>query len=160
LEDPIMKYRVLGLSPDQFRHLFDMSDDELARHGAVRRYAEEARSIPCRVSLTEADLGDELLLITYPHHETDSPYRSAGPIYVRRQAETAYDAVNELPAMQLRRLSSVRGYDAAGFLVEADVAAGPDLELTVLRFFENADVDLIHVHNARPGCFAFRVVRA
>src|SRR5262249_33139777 len=122
MEDPTMKYRVLGLSPERFRPLFDLSDKELARHGAVRRYAEETRSIPCRVSLTEADLGDELLLITYPHHETESPYRSAGPIYVRRRAKVPYDAVNELPEMQLRRLSSVRGYDAAGFLLEADVA--------------------------------------
>ena len=155
-----MNYRVLGLSPDTFRHLFDLSDDELARRGAVRSYAEEARAIPCRVSLTEADLGDELLLVTYPHHQTESPYRSAGPIYVRRRATVPYDAVNELPAMQLRRLSSVRGYDRAGFLQEADISEGPDLEKTLLRFFENASVDLIHVHNARPGCFAFRVVRA
>jgi len=155
-----MNYRVLGVSPERFRPLFDLSDEELARHGAVRRYAEEAHSIPCRVTLTEADLGDELLLITYPHHETESPYRSAGPIYVRRRATVPYDAVKELPAMQLRRLSSVRGYDAAGFLLEADVAPGLDLEKTILRFFENEVVDVIHVHNARPGCFAFRVVRA
>jgi len=155
-----MNYRVLGVSPERFRPLFDLSDEELASHGAVRSHAKEAHSIPCRVSLTEAEIDDEILLITYPHHETESPYRSIGPIYVRRRATVPYDAVNTLPEMQLRRLSSVRAYDAAGFLLEADVAPGPELERTILRFFGNEDVDVIHVHNARPGCFAFQVLRA
>jgi len=69
-------------------------------------------------------------------------------------------AIGMLPEMQLRRLSSVRGYDSAGLMLQADVVEGKDLEKTILRFFEEERVESIHVHNARPGCLAFRVVRA
>jgi Protein of unknown function (DUF1203) len=62
--------------------------------------------------------------------------------------------------MQMRRLSSVRAYDAAGFLIVADVVPGGELEALVQRFLEEREVDYVHVHNARPGCFAFRIDRA
>jgi Protein of unknown function (DUF1203) len=62
--------------------------------------------------------------------------------------------------MQLRRLCSVRGYDPAGFLVNAEVVPGADLESLVRRFLENPKTSYLHVHNARPGCYAFRVERA
>ncbi|HEU4940140.1 MAG TPA: DUF1203 domain-containing protein [Candidatus Eisenbacteria bacterium] len=155
-----MNYRVLGLSPDPFEPMFRMSDEELAALGAVRRVADEANSYPCRVSLAEAELGEELLLLPYRHQASTSPYQASGPIYVRRNARVPFDAVNRIPPMQERRLSSVRAYDSAGFMKECDVVPGADLDLTLRRFFANPEVHTIHVHNARPGCFAFRVERA
>jgi uncharacterized protein DUF1203 len=155
-----MNYRVQGLSPDLFEAWFDLTEDELAARGAVRRTADEPDSFPCRVSLEDADPGEELILLPYRHHATDSPYQASGPIYVRRSARAAYDQVNRIPPMQLRRLCSVRAYDRAGFLVESDVVPGQELEARIRRFFEDSRVDYVHVHNARPGCFAFRVVRA
>lgn len=155
-----MDYRILGLSPDRFQPLFRLSDEELKRQGALRRYADEPNSFPCRVSLVDAEPGEELLLLPYRHQSSESPYQSSGPIYVRREARVAFDAVNEIPAMQVCRLSSVRAYDAPGFMVEADVVAGTDLERTLRRFLENPRVEYLHVHNARPGCYAFKVERA
>jgi hypothetical protein len=155
-----MDYRVLGLSPDLFQPMFEMSDEELQARGAVRRVADEPRAYPCRVSLAEADPGEELLLLPYRHQSSESPYQASGPIYVRRSARTAFEAVNLIPPMQERRLSSIRAYDAAGYMVECDVVPGADLDATIRRFFSNTEVHTIHVHNARPGCFAFRVERA
>ena len=155
-----MNYRVLGLSPDPFEAMFRMSDEELAALGAVRRVADEPDSYPCRVSLATAEPGEEMLLLPYRHHASASPYQASGPIYVRRSARVPFDAVNRIPPMQERRLSSVRAYDAAGFMKECDVVPGGDLDLTLRRFFANPDVHMIHVHNARPGCFAFQVDRA
>lgn len=155
-----MTYRVRGLSPEPFESLFQMSDDELAERGTVRRVADEPHAYPCRVSLTEAEPGEELLLLPYRHQTSASPYQASGPIYVRRNARVPFDAVNRIPAMQERRLSSVRAYDATGFMRECDVVPGADLDRTIRRFFANSEVYTIHVHNARPGCFAFRVERA
>jgi hypothetical protein len=155
-----VNYRVLGLSPDLFRPLFQLTDEELLQHGAVRRFADAPNSLPCRVSLVEAEIGEELLLLPHRHHSSHSPYQSSGPIYVRRQAAVMFDSVNEVPPMQLRRLSSIRGYDAAGYMLKADVVAGADLEQAILRFLEDSKMDYLHVHNARPGCYAFRVERA
>jgi hypothetical protein len=155
-----MNYRVLGLSPAIFMPLFDLTDQELAAHGAVRRVADEPNAFPCRVSLEDAAPGEEVLLLPYRHHAGPSPYQSSGPVYVRRAARQAFDAVNEIPEMQSRRLSSVRAYDALGFLVVAEVVPGTDLDRLVREFLGSREVEWIHVHNARPGCYAFRVERA
>jgi hypothetical protein len=154
-----MSYRTLGLSPEPFTPLFDRTDEDLALRGAVRRIADEPNAFPCRVSLEDAEPGEELILLPYHHHASASPYQSSGPIYVRREARVAFNRVNEIPRMQYRRLSSVRAYDLAGFLVEADVAAGSDLESVICRFLEKSNVEYLHIHNARPGCYAFRVER-
>jgi hypothetical protein len=61
-----MNFRIRGLDARQFDHLFALSDPELAEHGAVRRIADGPR--PCRISLTDATPGDELILVNYEHH--------------------------------------------------------------------------------------------
>jgi Protein of unknown function (DUF1203) len=68
-----MNFRIRGLEARQFDHLFALSDAELAEHGAVRRIAEGPR--PCRISLSDAKPGDELILVNYEHHPVSSPYR-------------------------------------------------------------------------------------
>ncbi len=158
-EEALVNFQIRGLSPDLFVPLFALTDTQLAEQGAVRRIADEPNAFPCRVTLEDAAPGEEVLLLPYRHHAGPSPYQSSGPIYVRRGARQAVLAVNEIPAMQLRRLCSVRAYDAAGFLAAAEVVAGAELESLVRRFLGRAEVDFIHVHNARPGCFAFRVER-
>jgi hypothetical protein len=54
----------------------------------------------------------------------------------------------------------VRAYDARGWLVEADVAPGTELDALIARLFARPEVAYLHAHNARPGCFAFTVRRA
>ena len=60
-----MNFRIRGLKARQFDHLFALSNAELAEHGAVRRIADGPR--PCRISLSDAKPGDELILINYEH---------------------------------------------------------------------------------------------
>ena len=67
-----MNFRIRGLEARQFDHLFALSDAELAEHGAVRRIADGPR--PCRISLSDATPGDELILVNYEHHAVSSPY--------------------------------------------------------------------------------------
>jgi hypothetical protein len=68
-----MNFRIRGLEARQFDHLFALSDAELAAHGAIRRIADGPR--PCRISLSDAKPGDELILVNYEHHSVTSPYR-------------------------------------------------------------------------------------
>ena len=77
-----MNFRIRGLEARQFDHLFALSDAELAEHGAVRRIADGPR--PCRISLSDAKPGDELILVNYEHHAVSSPYRMRFAIYIRR----------------------------------------------------------------------------
>jgi hypothetical protein len=79
---------------------------------------------------------------------------------VREHAHTAKLEVNEVPAMIRRRLLSIRAYDRNGMMVGAEVADGSVLEAQIQRFFLDTQVESLHLHNARPGCFNCRVLRA
>jgi hypothetical protein len=154
-----MNFRIEGLPPDAFQPLFSLTDDALAARGALRRIADHKPGFPCRVSLEDAEPGEEVILLNYEHHPVDSPYRAGGPIYVRRAA-ARFSATNAVPAMFRHRLMSFRSYDTRGMMVGADVREGTAFEAAVERLFDDPSAAYIHVHNAKPGCFACRVDRA
>ena len=154
-----MHFRISGLPAAPFTELFTLSDQQLAERGAVRRVAMSKPGFPCRISLTDAEVGDEVILAHYEHHPVASPFRASHAIYVRK-GEQQFDAVDRVPAMLRSRLLSVRAFDAEGMLVDADVADGTELEALIERQFAQAQTQYLHIHFARPGCFAARVDRA
>lgn len=151
-----MHFRIRGLPAEQFAPLFTLSDDELKEKGAVRRIADGPR--PCRISLTDAKPGDELILTNYEHHAVDTPYRMRFAIYVRRDERT-YDAVDEVPEQLRKRTLAVRAFDADGMMVAWELAEGTKLEDTIARQFADSRAAYLHVHFAAPGCYAARVER-
>ena len=153
-------FQFVALERDAFTPLFSQSDEQLAQANIRRLRVDAHPGYPCRVSLQDAKLGETVLLLSYPHHDVASPYRAAGPLFVRENAATARLAVNEIPEMLRHRLLSLRGYNAAGMMLEADVVNGESLAEAIHRFFANAHVACIHIHHARQGCFACSVVRA
>jgi len=155
-----MDFRISGLDRDQFAPLFGLSDAQLSERGIVRRVADRQPGFPCRVSLQDAEPGETLLLLNYEHLAVASPYRASHAIYVRENAQTAQPAVNEIPTVLRNRLLSLRAYDGAGMMVEADVVHGTDVEPVIERILAEQNVEFIHVHNAKPGCFAARIDRA
>jgi len=155
-----MGFRISGLDRDQFASLFGLSDAQLSERGIVRRVADRQPGFPCRVSLQDAEPGETLLLLNYEHLAVASPYRASHAIYVRENAQTAQPAVNEIPTVLRNRLLSLRAYDGAGMMVEADVVHGTDVEPVIERILAEQNVEFIHVHNAKPGCFAARIDRA
>jgi len=58
------------------------------------------------------------------------------------------------------RLLSLRAFSTAGMLLDADVSQGAELRGDIERLLGRAEVAYLHVHNARPGCYAARVDRA
>lgn len=152
-----MGFRISGLPAEPFAHLFALSDAELAAHGAVREVA--AGRYPCRISLTDAEPGDTLILVNYLHQPANTPYRSRHAIYVR-EGETRYEAFDQVPEQLRRRTLSVRGFDDAGMITEADLVEGTELEQLIERFFGNPRTRYLHVHFAKPGCYAALVERA
>src|SRR6185437_7662060 len=96
-----VSFRITGLPAEKFAHLFNMSDAELETQGAVRRVADDRQpGYPCRISLTDSQEGDELILANYEHHPVDSPYQIRFAVYIRR-GEERFDAVDIVPE-QLR----------------------------------------------------------
>ena len=153
-------FQLQGLPEAPFERLFALGDDELARIHARRVVATESPGYPCRVSLADAEPGEELLLLPYEHQPAASPYRASGPIFVRRGARQRVLPVNEVPDYVSRRLMSLRAYDAGHLIVEAEVCEGRDAADAIRRAFGDPQVAYIHLHNARRGCFSCRVRRA
>ena len=155
-----MHFRITGLPAEKFGHLFDLSDAELAAQGAVRRIADaRTPGYPCRVSLTDSQPGDELILVSYEHHAVESPYRMRFAIYVRKGEET-YDAVDAVPEQLRLRTLAVRAYDANAMMVGWDLVDGRQLIAAIERLFRDPRAAYLHVHYAAPGCYAAKVERA
>jgi hypothetical protein len=151
-------FRFEALPFERFASLFEQSDAELQTRGIRRMLAKPG--YPCRVSLMDAEIGETVLLVPYTHHDVSSPYRASGPIFVRAGARTATPDVGEIPTMFAHRLLSVRAYDADAMMVDATVAHGSELQPTIGSLFADDRIAYLHVHNAGPGCYNCRVIRA
>lgn len=154
-----MNYRISGLSPAPFRHLFGLDDKALVAL-SIRRYAvDETPGFPCRVGLEDLPVGATALLLNYEHQPAESPYRSRGPIFVREGADDVAVYENRVPEVMARRMLSVRGYDEDGFIQAAEVTDGRALEDAIGRLLGQDAVAYLHVHYAGRGCYAGLVER-
>ncbi|HSE21938.1 MAG TPA: DUF1203 domain-containing protein, partial [Pyrinomonadaceae bacterium] len=153
-------FQFVAVPVERFAHLFSMDDAELASSGARRMTVAENPGYPCRVSLMDAPIGETVILTPFQHHDVNSPYQSAGPIFVREAAQTAKPEVNEIPLMLHHRLLSVRAFNEDAIMKAARVVEGKVLQETINDFFTNSGIAYLHVHNAAPGCFNCLVQRA
>jgi hypothetical protein len=155
-----MSFRITGLPAETFAPLFALSDAELAARDAVRQIADARRpGYPCRVSLTDSEPGDELILVNYEHHPGDSPYRMRFAIYVR-DGEKRFDAVDEVPEQLRIRTLAVRAFDASAMMAGWELVEGRDLGAAIERRFADPRAAYLHIHFAAAGCYAARVDRA
>ena len=155
-----MSFRITGLSPAPFRHLFGLDDDALAAHGARRVRVETSPGVPDRIGVRDLAPGEHALLLNYVHQPADTPFRAAHAIYVHEGTAQAYDAVGEVPDALRRRVLSLRAFDAAHEMVDADLCDGRDLEARLAAFFADPAVAYLHAHSAKPGCYLARIERA
>jgi hypothetical protein len=101
-------FQIMALPEAAFVPLFALSETELSELHAHRVVATAKPGYPCRISLTDAEIGEELLLLPYLHQPSDSPYRASGPIFVRKGARQATIEPGEIPAYVATRLMSIR----------------------------------------------------
>lgn len=154
-----MPFRVLGLDPAPFVHLYGLEDDALRARGVHRIRVGAEGGVPDRVELRDLAEGESALLLNYEHHPAASPFRASHAIYVREGAMQARVVEGRLPGVMARRLLSLRAFDAAGMMIDADVVDGTAADARIVAMLDRQAVDYLHVHYARPGCFAARVER-
>ncbi|MEX2124686.1 MAG: DUF1203 domain-containing protein [Woeseia sp.] len=154
-----MSFQIHALPYARFAPLFKLPDTELAKAGASRMVAGVKPGFPCRVSLADAEPG-EILLLNFEHQPCVTPYRATHAIFVREDAEQAFPDVGAIPEALATRLMSIRAFDQKHYMVDADVVPGSDLSNAISAMFRSQDVSYLHLHNAKPGCFAASVSRA
>ena len=154
-----MNFRIHAVPIEPFAADIRLCDDALRARGMRRVVADARPAYPCRVSLQDAVEGERLLLTTYLHHDVATPYRASGPIYVRESAVRMSPDIDEIPALLRSRLLSLRAYDARGMMLAADVVPGSGLESGIAQLFSLEASAYLHVHYAKPGCYACRIER-
>ncbi|MBY0613372.1 MAG: DUF1203 domain-containing protein [Beijerinckiaceae bacterium] len=155
-----MNFRITGLSPEPFQPFYGLGEAELERHGIKRYVVDHAPGFPDRVEMREAVPGETVLLLNHVCQPANSPYRATHAIFVREGASDTYDRVNEIPEVMRARLLSLRAYDDAGMILDADIVDGAEMVPLIERLFAVPGVSYIHAHNARRGCYSGRIDRA
>jgi hypothetical protein len=137
-----------------------IDESAMADQTATSVVADASHGYPCRRCLTDARVGESVILASADPFRTDSAYRSRSPIYLHSNSCPSADGSTTLPPIAFERPQSARAYDENAMMVDAGLAEGSELESLIEQFLANPDVSYVHVHNARPGCFSFRVERA
>lgn len=151
-----MAFRILPLDPALFEPLFYLPAHQLALHHAQRVIATHKPGFPCRVSLADAEVGEEVLLLNFEHQPSLTPFRSRHAIYVRRDAEVARLAPDAVPPFLNSRVLSLRAFTVDGMLVAAEVVPGSDLETAITRLLATPGTAYLHLHTAAMGCYLAR----
>jgi len=155
-----MTYRITGLDPAPYRPLFGLSDEELASRGVVRMLVTEKPSFPCRVSLTDRDVGESVLLINHVSHDVANPYRASHAIFVTEGETEVGEYVDKVPPVFEPRVMSLRGFDKDGMMADAILTQPGKAAAGIRQLFTNPEIATIHAHNAVRGCFSAKIERA
>lgn len=154
-----MTYRISGLDPRPFEHLFNLDDEQLAERNARRVTATADRGFPCRISLEDARSGETLILVNHVSHDVATPYRSSYAIYVRERRTEAARFVDAIPPVFEGRPIALRAFDREGMLRNAALALPGDADAQIRTLFDSPEIAYIHAHNAAHGCYSARIER-
>jgi hypothetical protein len=119
----------------------------------------EKPSYPSRVSLTDREVGDTVLLVNHVSHDVANPYRASHAIFVTEGEGEAGEYVDAVPPVFEPRVLSLRGFDADGMMVDAILTQPGEADAGIRQLFANPEIATIHAHNATRGCFAAKIER-
>ena len=137
-----------------------MDESELTKRGIVRMIVTRKPGFPCRVTLTDREVGETVLLLNHVSHDVPNPYRASHAIFVAQWVEKAAEHVDEVPLVLDSRTLSLRGFDAEGMMIDAALAQPGEAEAGILKLLGTSNIEVIHAHNAARGCFAATIERS
>lgn len=149
-----MTYRIEGLDPARFADI-----DALLAAGAIRLHADAPGAYPCRIMLEDAEPGEPVLLLNFVSADVATPFRASHAIFIREGAVTAPRYDGSIPPFLDRRTLSLRGFDGAGMLRAAQVAASGEADAGIRGLLDDSEIAYVDVHNAAWGCFLARADR-
>ncbi len=155
-----MDFQIHALPLEPFAGLFDLSEEELAAQNMHRVTTQKFPGSPCRITLEDAPVGEDVILLNHKHLEGSTPYAASHAIYVRDTENQAHPAIGEIPEVLTRRTLSLRGFDDAQMIIAAEIVEGADLALTLAKMFDDPAVRFVHIHFAGRGCYAAKATRA
>ncbi len=156
----MIDFRITGLPAERFAHLYYLTEADLAAKGVQRLVVDQKPGFPDRIELRDLEIGEKALLLNFVHQEAGTPYRASHAIFVGEGALQRYDRVNEVPEVLRLRELSLRAFDGAGSMLDADLVDGRQVEATIDRLLADPRVAYVQAHYAKRGCYAARIERA
>ncbi|MCB1633725.1 MAG: DUF1203 domain-containing protein [Xanthomonadales bacterium] len=153
-------FRVKGLDPRPYRHLYGQPEAMLADQGVHRITATEHGRYPDRASLQDAQPGQALLLLNHCHLERPSPYAATHAIYLREGECEVAQFLNRLPPAWQGRTLAIRAIDARQWIVQARLVEFDDASEAINELLTDPTVTHLHAHYPATGCLAARIERA
>jgi hypothetical protein len=152
-----MQFIIQGLDPSLFVSVFEQKQAVFNRGPVEAHSVTECPGSPCRITLDDAQIGQNVWLLSYCHHDAATPYAQSGPIFVTDGVTTAARYVDEMPPALARRTLSLRAYNVDGAMVDAIIIQGHLAPPEIERMFDRGDVVRIDAHNGARGCFAAHI---
>ena len=116
-------------------------------------------SFPCRVSLTDRVVGENVLLLNHVSHDVANPYRASHAIFIAEIDQDPAEYVDEVPPVFGPRVLSLRGFDRDGMMAQAIFTQPGEADAGIRELLEDPEIATIHAHNATRGCFAAKIER-
>lgn len=154
-----MAFIIQGLDPALFGSVLKQNQAGSPRSEGVTYLVDAFPGFPCRITLDDVAIGEEVMLVSYRHHAAATAYAQSGPIFVSTKPVLPACYVDRIPPALARRTLSLRAYDAGGMMVDAALVEGEAAKPAILAMLENPLVVRIDAHNATRGCFAAHIRR-
>lgn len=130
-------------------------------HGNVPEiHISDGKGVPCRHCLTDVDLGEEYLILSYKPFEEDQPYAEQGPIFLHARECAPYSDQNRLPDLYEERAGMLlRGYDNTNRIVygTGQTVTPRDIETAARQLLSREDIAYVHARSPTNNCFHFRI---
>jgi len=124
----------------------------------MKRMTVTSPTFPCRVSLVDRPVGEQVILLNHVSHDVANAYRASHAIFVADADQAEY--VDEVPPVFEPRVLSLRGFDEDGMMADAVITQPGEADAGIRKLFANPAIVTIHAHNAARGCFAAKIERA
>lgn len=154
-----MSFRISGLPADRFSHLAGCDEATLRAQGIEPTIVDAKPGFPDRISLRDLEVGERALLLNYTHLDAATPYRASHAIFIAATPTASFDAIDAVPEALRSRTLSLRAFDEAGMMRDADLVDGTAIESLIARLFADPKTAFVHAHFAKRGCFAARIDR-
>jgi hypothetical protein len=114
---------------------------------------------PCRHCLRIISPGMQQTLFTYDPFAGLETLPLPGPVYVHAETCERYPEDGGFPAALRESPRTLNAYGRGRQLLAQEYVEGGNVDSTIERLLERADVDYIHVRSTTAGCYTFRVER-
>jgi len=149
-----MTFRIKGLDPTLFQHLYGLSDESLTAAGAIRYSVTANPGFPDRIEMRDLEIGESALLVNFLHQPANTPYQASHAVFVREGAENQFDVVGKVPEVMGTRPLSVRAFDSQNMMIDAHLIDGKEAAPVFKQLLFNDEISYLQIHNAIRGCYS------